>query len=173
MPRARLALLALALLVPAVSAAAQRDASIEWGVDGSVTVSFDPTVTVVSIPLSQLRVGFFFSPMLELEPRFGLLSISGGGSRFTQTQLEAGLLMHFGTSRRETQTYLRPFVGVSSLDTEDEESSTGGEVGAGLGLKVPIGTRFAFRPELNYRHLFGDVDDDQLQVLAGFSVFTR
>ena len=68
---------------------------------------------------------------------------------------------------------LRPFVGVSSLDTEDEESSTGGEVGAGLGLKVPIGTRFAFRPELNYRHLFGDVDDDQLQVLAGFSVFTR
>ena len=167
----RLALLSLVLL-PLARTEAQ-GSPIEWGVDAAVTVSFDPTVTIVSIPVSQVRAGFFFTPTLELEPRLGLLSISGSGERFTQTQLDVGLLMHLGASRLQTQTYLRPFVGISSTDVDDGDSATGGNAGIGLGWKFPLGTRFAFRPEVNYRHLFGDLDDDQLQVLAGFSVFTR
>ena len=146
---------------------------VRWGVDGGVTVSFDPTVTVVSIPVSQVRAGFFFSPTLELEPRLGLLSISGSGERFTQVQLDLGLLMHFGASRLQRQTCLRPFVGVSSTDVDDGDSSTGGTAGIGLGWKFPIGSRFAFRPEVNYRFLFGDLDDQQLQFLAGFSVYSH
>ena len=166
----RLALLALALAIPR-SVEAQ-GAPVEWGVDGGITVSLDPTVTIVSIPVSQVRAGFFFSPTLELEPRVGLLSISGGGERFTQIQLDLGLLMHFGASRLRTQTYLRPFLGISSTDVEGD-SSTGGSAGIGLGWKLPIGTRFAFRPEVNYRLLFGDLEDHQIQFLAGFSVYSR
>lgn len=177
MTRVCLALLALALLSPTQTARAQGGAPIEWGVDGAVTISFDPTVTIVSIPVSHVRAGFFFTPNFEIEPRFGLLNISSSGNRFTQTELELGALLHFGASRLETQPYLRPFVGLSSTsadsDDVDDESSTGGTVGVGLGLKIPIGSRFAFRPEVNYRHLFGDLDDDQLQFLAGFSVYSR
>lgn len=177
MKRPCLVLLALALLSPTLAARAQSGgAPIEWGVDAAVTISFDPTVTIVSIPVSHVRAGFFITPTFELEPRFGLLSISSSGSRFTQTEFELGALLHFGDSRLDTQPYLRPFVGLSSTSTDADDaddSSTGGTVGVGLGLKIPIGSRFAFRPEVNYRHLFGDSDDDQLQFLAGFSVYSR
>ena len=172
MNRLRLSLLALTLCVVPASVHPQ-GAPVEWGVDGGITVSFDPTVTIVSIPVSQVRAGFFFSPTLELEPRLGLLSISGSGERFTQVQLDLGLLMHFGASRLQRQTCLRPFVGVSSTDVDDGDSSTGGTAGIGLGWKFPIGSRFAFRPEVNYRFLFGDLDDQQLQFLAGFSVYSH
>ena len=168
----RLAWLALALLAIPRTVEAQ-GAPVEWGVDGGITVSLDPTVTIVSIPVSQVRAGFFFSPTLELEPRLGLLSISGGGERFTQLQLDLGLLMHFGASRLQRQTYLRPFVGVSSTDVDEGDSSTRGSAGVGLGWKFPIGSRFAFRPEVNYRLLFGDLEDHQIQFLAGFSVYSR
>ena len=164
----------LALVLNAVPATVEaQGAPIEWGVDGGVTISFDPTVTIVSIPVSQVRAGFFFSPTLELEPRLGLLSISGSGERFTQIQLDLGLLMHFGASRLQTQTYLRPFVGVSSTDVDDGDSATGGSAGIGVGWRLPIGSRFAFRPEINYRFLFGDLEDQQLQFLAGFSVYSH
>ena len=51
--------------------------------------------------------------------------------------------------------------------------ASGGNAGIGLGWKFPIGSRFAFRPEVNYRFLFGDLEDQQLQLLAGFSVYTH
>jgi hypothetical protein len=172
MTPARIVLLALALLLPTSTLRAQSGAPIEWGVDAAVTVSFDPTVTIVSIPRSHVRAGFFISPSLELEPRFGLVSVSASGDRVTQTQLELGMLLHFDTSRLDTQPYLRPFVGLQSVSGAGP-SSTNGDVGVGLGIKIPIGSRFAFRPEANYRHVFGDVDDDQFQVLAGFSVYSH
>ena len=56
----RLALLALALAIPR-SVEAQ-GAPVEWGVDGGITVSLDPTVTIVSIPVSQVRAGFSLQP---------------------------------------------------------------------------------------------------------------
>ena len=46
-------------------------------------------------------------------------------------------------------------------------------LGIGLGWKFPIGSRFAFRPEMNYSFLFGDLEDHQIQLLAGFSVYSR
>ena len=170
MKRLRLAALALMTVPRTIEA---QGAPVEWGVDGGITVSLDPTVTIVSIPVSQVRAGFFFSPTLEREPRLGLLSISGGGDRFTQIRLDFGLLMHFSGSRLQRQTYFRPFVGVTSTDLDEGDNETGGNAGIGLGWKFPIGSRFAVRPEVNYRFQFGDVEDHQIQFLAGFSVYSR
>ena len=44
------------------------------------------------------------------------------------------------------------------------------------GAKFPMGRSFAFRPELNYAHVWtdGPADDtDNIQLLLGLSVFTQ
>src|SRR5437016_12202247 len=113
MHRVRPLLLSLGALVIASTARAQRPATppVELGVDAAVSIAFDPTVAVVSVPVEAIRVGFFATPRVELEPRLGLISVGGSGALFSYTQLrlDLGLLYHFSTSRAVAQTYVRPF----------------------------------------------------------------
>lgn len=172
----RTLLSALAVLTLAASAQAQRSATppVELGVDAAVTIDFDPTVTTVSIPVSQIRAGFFATPSLEFEPRFGLISVSGDGGHFTRFQLDLGMLYHFSPSRAVAQTYLRPFAGVVATSGGGDRATP--SIGIGLGAKLPMGSRFAFRPELNYSHAFEHgraPARDALQFLFGLSVYSH
>ena len=177
MTRILFALIALATAMFSSTAHAQRSGSppVEFGLDGAATFNFNPSVLVLTVPVAQARVGFFATPRIELEPQLGLINANGGGGHFTQLQLELGMLLHSRPSPRASQSYLRPFVGLSSV-SGGGGSSTSTVAGLGLGVKVPMGSRFAFRPELGYRHQFdrGTIRGaGQLQVLVGFSVFSH
>ena len=151
------------------------DPSAEYGLDAAVTFQLDPSATLISVPVAQLRAGFYASRRFEVEPMFGLFSSSGSGERFTQVQFGVGALYHFRTLRYETQPYVRGFSALQSISGSDRSTSTSPALGIGFGAKFPMGRSFAFRPELNYAHVWTDGpgdDTDDIQLLLGLSVFT-
>jgi hypothetical protein len=90
-------------------------------------------------------------------------------------QFGVGALYHFRTLRYETQPYVRGFSALQSISGSDRSTSTSPALGIGFGAKFPMGRSFAFRPELNYAHVWTDGpgdDTDNIQLLLGLSVFT-
>jgi Outer membrane protein beta-barrel domain len=172
--RRLLSLAALSVLAVSASASAQRSGTMnpspEIGIDAGITFGLsDPNVTTIAIPAQQIRMGFFVSPALSIEPTFGLQSISGGGETFTAYQIGAGLLYHFSPSRAANQFYVRPFlniVGTSGGGQSDSQAL----FGIGGGLKVPLRDRIASRFEANFAHTDGS---DMIGLLAGLSFYTR
>ncbi len=182
MNRVLAALIAACLVANAIPAHAQRGryrdpgTPPEFGIDAAATFTLDPSATAISIPAAQVRAGFFASHTVEFEPSVGFVSANGSGNRFTELQFGLGVLYHFARSRLETQPYLRPFTALQFVSTTGDDNSTSPVAGIGFGAKFPFGSRFAFRPELNYAHVWsdGDADDlDQIQLLAGISVYAR
>ena len=166
----------IAVFALSAPARAQIGSPVEYGADAALTFLFDPNVVVLSVPVNDVRIGFFMSPRVELEPRFRLVAASGNGDSYTEALLVLGALFHFSASRVAPQTYLRPFAAVSSVRISGGNASTATSLGIGLGMKRPIGNRFAFRPELNYAHQFDNADvrsEDRLQLLLGFSVYSH
>jgi hypothetical protein len=153
------------------------DPPIEFGADASVTALFDPGVIVLSVPVSAVRAGFFITSRLELEPRLNLTVAKGGGDTFTQAELTFGVLYHLTPSYTRSQTYFRPFASFTSTKFSGSDGASAVSAGIGLGVKKPIGTRFAFRPELNFAHTFTDEEDvedeSRVQLLVGFSVYSH
>ena len=82
-----------ALTLAASSAEAQRSSRgasspIELGIDGGVIFGLDnPNVSIVSLPVQDFRIGFLVTPRWEMEPRFNLTSIHGGGVSATSYSL--------------------------------------------------------------------------------------
>src|SRR3954463_7384156 len=112
-----LSLAALSVLALSASASAQRSSMMNpspvIGIDAGITFGLsDPNITTIAIPAQQIRIGFFVSPALSIEPTFGLQSISGGGETFTAYNIGAGALYHFSPSRTANQFYIRPFISV-------------------------------------------------------------
>jgi outer membrane protein with beta-barrel domain len=174
---------ALALCAVASSAEAQRSSrrgstSVELGIDGGVMFGLDdPATTVISLPVQDFRVGFLVSPTWELEPRFNLTSIHGGGISATSYSFEAGVLYQPGGDRVGKGLYGRPFLGftgVSASGSGVSGSTNNGFGGVGVGLKLPWNDRrLATRMEANYTHGFGDGGGNAIGVLIGLSFFTR
>lgn len=170
-------LVVLSLLALSASATAQRsrgagmaNPSPEIGIDAGVTFGLGtPSTTVVSIPAQQIRLGFFVSPALSVEPTFGLQSVSGGGVSITTYNFGAGLLYHFAQSRAANQFYMRPFVNVVGI-SGDVGSNTTAVFGFGGGVKVPLRDRIASRFEANVQAGEGDT---AIGLLAGLSFYTR
>ena len=178
MPRLAASLVAVVILALPVVARAQvsSDPPIEFGADASVTALFDPGAVVLNVPVSAVRVGFFVMPRLELEPRLNLTVAKGGGNTFTEVELTFGVLYHLTPSYSQSQTYFRPFASFSSTKFSGSDGASAVAAGIGLGMKKPIGTRFAFRPELNFAHTFADddvEDESRMQLLLGFSVYSH
>lgn len=172
----------LALAMTATAAEAQRGSSrpLEFGIDGGVTILFeDPdNVTVVSIPVQDFRVGYFWTDRVSIEPRFHINSVSSGGVSVREYAFELGALFHPGGYRTGSGIYVRPFGGIlgSSFDAPgdiDDVSESDGYLGAGLGVKLPFGDRrFATRLEANFAHVFRDGDGgNRLGLLFGLSFF--
>lgn len=178
MSRLAASLVVLLLIAQPTRARAQASASpMEFGGDAAVTVLFDPSAVVLNIPLSEVRVGYFVTPRLELEPRLNLTVARGDdGDTFTETHFTFGALFHLEPARSSARTYFRPFAAVSSMKFSGSDRTTAVALGVGLGVKRPIGDRFAFRPELNFAHTFAreNVEDEsRVQLLLGFSVFSH
>jgi hypothetical protein len=171
---------ALVLALTAPAAGAQRashrgSGQIELGIDGGITFGLDdPKVTVVGLPLQSFRLGYFLSPNVEIEPRFGISSISSGGNSATIYVLEAGLLFQPSGDRVGNGLYLRPFAGFSGVSVSGPGDSNSGHAGVGLGVKLPFADRrLATRLETNFTHGFSGGGSNAIGVLIGLSFFTR
>ena len=171
-----LSLAALSLLAVSASASAQRSSSMsspspEIGMDAGVLFGLsDGAGTTVDIPVQRIRMGFFVSPVLSIEPTFGLSSQSGGGlGTSTVYDLGVGALYHFSPSRSANQFYIRPFIdiiGFSGGGNSDSQAL----FGVGGGLKIPLRDRISTRFEANFQHTDGA---DAIGLLAGLSFYTR
>lgn len=174
---------AVALCAAASSAEAQRSSrrestSVELGIDGGVMFSLDnPRTSIVSLPVQDFRVGFLVSPTWELEPRFNLNSIHGGGLSATSYSFEVGALYQPSGDRVGKGLYGRPFLGFTGTKASGagvSASSNNGFGGVGVGLKLPWDDRrLATRMEANYTHGFGNGGGNAIGVLIGLSFFTR
>lgn len=157
-----LPVVALALAAAPLRAQQDQPNPIEIGIDGALTYRSIPAtsplgssfnVTTLVIPIQQLRVGFFISPNLSIEPTLSLMTESAscsGCSSSTTYGLGVGALYHFSTDRRQSQLYVRPFAsieGVSGGCSQDCHATT---LGAGVGVKLPMVERLATRLEAAY-----------------------
>ena len=169
-----------ALTLVASSAEAQRSSGrgstpIELGIDGGVIFGLDnPKVSVVSLPLQDFRIGFLVSPRWEIEPRFNLTSVHGGGFSATDYSLELGALYQPAGDRVGKGLYARPFLGLAGTTVSGGGSDHNGFGGFGLGVKLPFNDRrLATRMEAAYSHTFGNGGANAIGILFGLSFFTR
>jgi hypothetical protein len=174
--RRLLALTALSIVALSASASAQRSGSMaspspEIGMDAGISFGLgNGGGTVVDIPAQQIRMGFFVSPALSIEPTFGLHSESGGGTgSVTLYNIGAGALYHFSPSRAANQFYIRPFIQIAGVSGGGISNSQA-LFGVGGGLKIPLRDRIASRFEANFAHTDGS---DMIGLLAGLSFYTR
>lgn len=175
---------AVALILAAASPAsaqAARSYPYELGVDGSViwrSTKFgasgaSTTFTSVNLPVNAIRVGTFITNQLELEPSISYQRVSDSGNSFSQLDLSIAAPIYFTPDRNKTQLFVRPVVGLLKVSGDN---GTQVNVGAGLGVKVPIDPRIATRFEAEYRHAneSGNLGAyNQLGLIVGFSVYTR
>ena len=145
---------ALALSAPSL-ADAQTTPAREYGIDAGLQFGLgDAGFTTLDVPAQRLRIGFFRTPTVSIEP-YGALSYQKpeGGDGFTSIGLGTGLLYHLSTDRSQSQTYIRPFVDLSYLNGGDDSDTQLG-VGAGVGIKLPWQGNFAWRLEANVGYAF-------------------
>jgi hypothetical protein len=167
---------------------------IELGVDAALSYeSSDPVDGIsLTVPVPRLRIGFFLTDAVSLEPSFQFNysrltfenPITGedrtaSGSNY---ELDFGLLYHFSTNRAARQVYIRPLIGIngfSSSDDDDDEDTSASQVvfGVGLGVKLPSTNRLATRLEGGFVHRSEDEpffrSANRLYASFGFSFFTR
>jgi len=175
---------ALSLIAIASTAGAQRttrgtvtsaNPSPELGVDAGVIFTLDdPKTTDLMIPIPSIRMGFYMSPALSLEPSLGLTHHSETDGSYTTYGVGLGLLYHFSTSRMANQLYVRPFIGLDGISIKDGGSNSAFTFGGGFGVKIPVASRFATRLEANLAHSSSDGNtQNSIGLLAGLSVYTR
>ena len=144
--------------------------------DAGVSIGFDtPRVTIVQIPEPAIRLGFYMSDRVSLEPKVGFASVHDNSGTSTAFTAQVGMLFHFENNPIGRGMYARPFVGVLG------EKATGysemrSVFGGGLGVKEAFSSRFASRLEVNYSHVSKVKDEpatNNLGILFGISVFSR
>ncbi len=172
------ALSALLLVSLAPSAKAQRSHGsrpIEFGVDGGLLFGLDdPRFTALVIPMPVFRVGFQMTDRVALEPRLQLVTVRGGGQTATDYGIEVGIVYSPNGDRVGNGLYARPFIGISGSSVSGGGSTSDGEAGLGIGLKIPFADRrLATRWEANYAHGFGTPSTNVIGLLFGLSFFTR
>ena len=195
---ARLTNLALAAIIVIPHALSAQGASprrpIELGVDAALAYESRDAVDGISltVPVPRLRVGFFLTDAISLEPSFQFnyarVTIENnitGDERTTSGsnyELDFGLLYHFSTDRTQRQVYVRPLIGIngfSSSDDDDDDDTSSSQVvfGVGLGIKLPSTNRLATRLEGGFVHQSEDdpffPSSNRLYASFGISFFTR
>ncbi len=147
-------------------------AQVELGLDAGVQViSFDTdfdsdNLTQIGIPVSNLRVGFFISPSVEIEPNFSLQRASSGGSSATEWDIGANLLYHFGDDPAMTRFFVAFGPSLVVASGGDETDSQFG-VTVGAGVKIPASDLLLFRLGAGYTKFFEKENE-----LVGLNVFT-
>jgi hypothetical protein len=165
--------LAAALLaLPTIAAAQSRP--IELGLDAAVDYRVNsPHVTIIGLPMQDLRVGIGVTDRISFEPRLSLnyLKVEGSSASWVMN-LGAGVLYHFTEIRRGA--YVRPFVSWDHIDAGGSSASQF-SAGGGIGFKTGTG-RVIGRFEAEYAHAFKNNNfaaSDDVVLLLGFSLFTK
>jgi len=144
----------------------------------SASLPFGGTLGTLVGPQGGVRVGFFLSDALALEPTVSFQLISYGGGDFSDGDTETALgtsvklLYHFGVDPDATRIYLGAGPTFTWLDLGDSNTQFGltGEFGA----KLPIASRVGARLAAGYMHGFENDDFGSRNVIygtAGLSVF--
>jgi len=161
---------------------------IELGLDAALIheSSDNFSVTQIALPVSRFRVGFFLSDAVAFEPSVAVqytrvkVDDSGTGNDETSSgtayDVDFGLLYHFSTSRAETQTFIRPFVGIHGASGDVGHTSQA-VFGGALGFKNPLTSRLAARFEVGAAHRTEDEPNfpstNVLFFSLGLSFFTH
>jgi len=176
----------LALLVVSLfasRAAAQAPGAAEIGYDLGLSILMPEgddvlilaTPRTMSIGVSTVRAGFYLSPHGELEPSFGLMLVSSGGSTLTQFGLGLDYLYNFGGGRQKTRPFLMGGGRMVSFSGGNASESQFG-LGGGFGAKSTIGDRAAMRYSAELVHQFESDNFAARWDVAfaiGISVFTK
>lgn len=155
-----------------VSGELQAQNPIELGQDASVGILFNGgTVFEITVPVSQVRIGFRSSEKIGLEPRFALFFASGDGSSFTA--IVAGLHVLYDLQpRSSSNSSLYVTGGANLFFTDAAGSSSDFSLGGGVGVRIPLIDRLMWRLEGRLDHQF-DFSLTSLSGLFGLSFFTR
>lgn len=172
-----------ATLLTAAAARAQQPTRIELGIDAALThVSYDPDPgesfgnTTFSFPLPAIRAGFQVTPLVSIEPTLGIQAASGDLS-VSRLTFDVGVPINLSgpLNLTATQYFLRPLIGFRHVAFSGEDGTTQTAFGVGIGMRIPMTGRFAWRLEARYAHgLKGDLPStNEIGLLAGVSLFTR
>lgn len=175
----RIGVLAVAIGLFAGSQVAAQSRPVELGLDAGFSTQLkDPKYSTIGIPLQRLRIGFFASDQVEVEPAVALNWLKpSDDDALTTLNGSLGVLVHFNADAAKARPYVRPFAGLSYASIGGESESRF-NAGAGLGVKVPIGSaeRFAMRIEGGFTHTFKKdlfPANDEIHLTFGFSFLTK
>jgi hypothetical protein len=175
------AVAAFLLAAPLTAQVGRTPGAFEFGVDIGVGTDDQSDVTTIAIPVPRLRVGFFASPRLSLEPSVAFTRVSGDGDSFSTLDADVGLLAHLTGTPQTAALYLRPFVGLQRISGDfngvGSESMTRTRLGGGIGVKLPVlDHRLAWRLEGSFGRLLESDDtlaSNQFAFTVGLSFLTR
>jgi hypothetical protein len=180
---------ALALFFVSGRAFAQ-DRPIEIGMDAGVSYQINsdlnnlpqPNVLRLGIPVQSVRVGFFVSDAISIEPSVGFdfSDVEDSGS-LTLLALRGDVLYYFQSSGA-AEFFVKGggvfFWQNVSPDTGDSVSMTQFGLGGGAGVALPIVDQLKLRVGAGYVYMFENEGDgvpasSNIQGTIGLSFFTR
>lgn len=163
-------------------AMAQASGDIEIGGDAGLTISIFPddipNETSVSLPVQRVRVGFWLSDQMSVEPGIGFNWFDEDDFSFTTLRFDGSILYHFGRVGA-ARPYLRgtgAFDWIRFSDDVDSESFTQFGAGGGVGAKLPITGNLSFRLDGGVTRFFENDDffaSTAINALVGLSVFVN
>ena len=156
-----------------VTVGAPAQSPIELGTDASIGILFNGgTLFSISAPIGQFRAGFRSGDNITLEPRGSLDILSGEGS--TLTVFSGGLHVLYNlrsSSDSNSRLYVTGGGNIIFVDGSGA-SNTDVQLGGGLGVRIPVVDRLAWRLEGRLDHQF-DASVTSLTGIFGISFFTR
>lgn len=169
-------LLAVTLLLPAGSAAAQ---GMELGAGiagiGYRSPSTGHGLTTIGLGGFALTTGFYLSPGIAFEPATQFAYARSNGQSLTQLDLGVGLPFYTDKGYGHKGTYFAPEVGVTLYD-DGNYSAKQFRVGASVGQKMEISDNASFRVGLRVAEGLKNNDYNSIFSITaffGFSVFLK
>ena len=144
------------------------DMGLNIGLDAPKTLSF-------TIPVPQVRAGYYFSDILSFEPSLSFFSTATKGFRASSAwSIGLGVVYHLATDRNLQRLFVHPFLSFNG-GSGGQDTQTG--LGAGIGLMKPaMGNRLQWRIEGGLQHMLkagANPASTGIYGNFGISVFTR
>lgn len=182
-------LAALAITTPG-AARAEDPGTWEFGIDAGFNVAYvddeDDSILSVGLPsaefgslLQGLRVARFLTPEVELETTVGFSYLGEGGFSLWRLGIGVDGIYNLVAGEDPGSTRPVPFLragGLINVYGQEEASESQLGLGAGAGVRFPLGNRFALRVEAGgARHFETDEIPGHWDVTGGvgLSVFSR
>jgi hypothetical protein len=144
---------------------------------GMETYDGDETYTQLYLPASLLRLAFYMSPGVAIEPTVSINYWSGEGASFSAIGLGAFVPFYFNKDQGATGFYAAPGLGIFLFGGDDPDDK-GSQIwfAAEAGKKFRMGPNAALRVAAQfYQELENDdfIEFRNIGVLAGLSVFLK